>query len=143
MDWRNRLKKKHLEHVKRTAPGFFDASGGYEMKVQPYTDKDRQGLFRCVMDWINFSGGEARETKRGYVRKVGGKMVWIHSPAQKETCDIQGVYKSQTLEIHVQHRQDLKVESVAAGYRVMISCFDHFLNFWKTYLVKSDEFEEV
>lgn len=54
--WQDELKALKLEYIRRTAPGFFEASGSYTMKIKPYSDKTTNGLTRCVLDFLIHSG---------------------------------------------------------------------------------------
>ncbi len=70
MGWKAELKALKYEHIKRTAPAFFEMSGGYEMKLMPYRDDTANGLTKCITDYINFSGGNAnRINVQGQPRK--------------------------------------------------------------------------
>jgi hypothetical protein len=137
MNWQKQLKKMYLDHMKLTSPGFFEMSGGYRLKVKPYSDKNRNGLIRCVIDWIIFSGGTARQTNKGRFIKSGGKMVWIHATGRKPTCDILGVYKSNEIEVIISHQEDTISENIAGGWRMRVGSFDAFLDWWQEYILKS------
>lgn len=64
MNWKDELKKLHLAHIEKTAPGFFKASGGYDMKIKPYSDTNTNGLTRCVIDFLTYKGHYAIRTNR-------------------------------------------------------------------------------
>ena len=58
-NWKPLLKRMKLDSIKQKAPGFFELSGGYEMKVKPYCDNTANDLTKTIIDFINFSGGDA------------------------------------------------------------------------------------
>lgn len=142
MDWRKKLKQMYLDHVKATAPGFFEMSGRDRLKVKPYTDKNRNGLIRCVIDWINYSGGTAKKTNKGSFIKVRDKMVWMNARGKMPTCDILGVYKSKAIEISVVGCSEAKYEEIAGGWRLVINSFTSFLEWWQERVIKSNEISQ-
>jgi len=108
MKWKDELKRLHLDHIKNTSPGFFAASGGYDMKIKPYTDTNTNGLTRCVIDFLTYKGHYAIRTNRqGQARieripiggtqqntsgkgvKYHGKVSYTKNPEAKAFTDIQ------------------------------------------------------
>lgn len=63
MDWKKTLKQLKYEYLKKTSPGFFEASGGYTMRLPAYSDDTVNGLKHAVLDFIKFMGGTASELK--------------------------------------------------------------------------------
>jgi hypothetical protein len=53
-NWKADLKRMKLDHIAKTAPGFFLASGGYSMEVAPYRDNTANSLSKAIMDWLRF-----------------------------------------------------------------------------------------
>ena len=139
MIWTQQLKRMKLDHIKATHPGYFDLSGGYSMKVKPYTDKTRNGLTRCVINWINFSGGSAKKTNKGSLRKIDGKMVWMNAPGRKPKADIIGVFKSKSIEIIISHGQVKHSEETPSGWSLIIGSFQDFLDWWNSEILKKIE----
>lgn len=131
MDWKKELKRLKLEHIQKTSPDFFRLSGGFKMMVKPYRDKRKQELARCILDWINFSGGEAMEIKKGSFRKIDNKMVWMNAPGKRSPADISAVYRSVNIEIIIQNEDPL-FEEIAGGWRLSINSFPTFLDWWES-----------
>ncbi|HVZ57177.1 MAG TPA: hypothetical protein VG870_11005 [Chitinophagaceae bacterium] len=102
MNWKQRLKKMKLDYMKDTVRAFFEASGGYSMKVRSYNEKTINGLSRAIIDWITFSGGVARV--------ANDRRPW--DPARKSQACIFGIFRSQELQIRVV-RDDVPQESSA------------------------------
>ena len=69
-DWKKELKYLKLEDIKSKSPGFFEQSGGYKMKVNPYSDNTANGLTKCIVDWLNFSGHYANRINTMGVARV-------------------------------------------------------------------------
>lgn len=83
-DWKKTLRKMKLDSIKEKAPGFFELSGGYEMKTKTYRGDTANGLTNAIIDFIIFSGGDAnRVNTQGQMRKINGRMVWTHGSTRK------------------------------------------------------------
>lgn len=129
-----------LEYVKKTAPGFFELSGGYSMKVKPYKDDTSNGLTRCIIDWITFKGGSAtRISSQGQYRIVNGTFQWTKGSTRKGVADIHAIFRGRHISIEVkigrdqmseaQHREQEKVIAAGGLYFVaknMISFIEWF-----------------
>jgi len=86
-EWKQALIKLYLDHQARETPGAFKASGGYDQKINKYTDTNTNGLTRCVKDFLEFKGhycirtgrqGQARIERvpvGGTQRTIGGRGV--------------------------------------------------------------------
>jgi hypothetical protein len=111
MEWKQRLKRMHHESIKSKSPGFFEASGGYSMKIKPYNDTTSNGLTKCIIDWINYSGGHAiRVNTQGQVRKervqlafgnYRDNITFTPSTTPKGTSDIKATMQGKSLNIEV------------------------------------------
>jgi hypothetical protein len=116
MDWKKSLKTLKLEHIKRKSPGFFEASGGYSMKLKPYNDTTSNGLTKSIIDWIIYSGWDAnRINRQGQVRKerielafgnYRDKITYAPSTTRKGTADIHAVVKGRHISIEVKIGRD-------------------------------------
>lgn len=96
-----------LEHVKKTAPGFFDLSGGYAMKTKPYRDDTANGLTRSIIDWITFNGGSAaRISSQGQMRVIRGIKKWTKGSTRKGVADIHAVHNGRHISIEVKIGKD-------------------------------------
>lgn len=62
--WKEELIFLHLEDIRTKAPGFFKASGGYSMKIKPYSDTNTNALTRCVKDFLTYKGHYVIRTAR-------------------------------------------------------------------------------
>ena len=109
--WKLDMKRMKLDSIKSKAPGFFDLSGGYDMKVKPYTDSTANGLVKAILDFINFSGGHASLLKTKIEeRKIKGKSIWMHASTSKEKVDIQATFNDRDISIKVRIGKDQQIE---------------------------------
>ncbi|MEJ7738529.1 MAG: hypothetical protein WKF97_13950 [Chitinophagaceae bacterium] len=101
------MKQLKLEHLRATAPGFFEASGGYTMQVKPYTDKTSNGLAKAIIDFINFNGGDAnRINTTGTMRKIKGEMKWTHGGTRRGTADVHAIVNGRHVSIEIKIGND-------------------------------------
>lgn len=106
-NWKPLLKRMKLDSIKEKTPGFFDLSGGYTMKVKPYSDTTANGLTNTIIDFIIFSGGDAnRINTQGQLRKIKGCMTWTHGSTRKGTADIHAIYKGRHISIEIKAGND-------------------------------------
>lgn len=119
-NWKQLLKQMKLENIKENAPGFFDLSGGYEMKVKPYRDAKANDLTKSIIDFINFSGGDANRINcQGQVRKINGRMVWTHGATRKGSADIHAIFKGRHISIEIKIGKDKQsVDQIKEAERV-------------------------
>lgn len=114
--WKVELKQMKLESIKAISPGFFEQSGGYSMKVNPYKDTTANGLTKCIVDYINFSGGCAnRINTQGQVRKEKVQLAFGNvrelvrftpSTTNRGTADVHAVFKGRHISIEVKIGRD-------------------------------------
>ncbi|MEJ7821484.1 MAG: hypothetical protein WKF85_04135 [Chitinophagaceae bacterium] len=114
--WKAELKALKYEHIKSTSPGFFEMSGGYQMKLMPYRDDTANGLTKCIIDYINFKGGYAnRINTMGVARKerinlafgnYRDNITYTPSTTNKGTADIKATIRGQSLDIEVKIGRD-------------------------------------
>lgn len=146
-NWKKTLKQMKLGSIKQKAPGFFELSGGYEMKVKPYRDTTANDLTKSIIDFINFSGGDAnRISCQGQVRKINGRMVWTHGNTRKGTADIHAIYRGRALSIEVKIGRDklsdaqkLEAERIndAGGLYFIAKDFPSFIEWWEENITKN------
>lgn len=140
--WKALLKRMKLEHIKVTAPGFFELSGGYNYKPKPYTDATANGLTAAIEDFINFTGhGEASRTNStGMPRIVNGEVRWTKGNTRNGMADIRGTYKGRSLSIEIKigadRQSDAQIKeqeriTKAGGIYWVCKSFSHFLELWK------------
>lgn len=106
-NWKPLLKKMKLDSIKDKAPGFFELSGGYEMKVKPYSDKNANSLTTAIIDFIIFSGGDAnRINTQGQLRKIRGEMKWTHGSTRRGTADVHAIFQGRHISIEIKIGND-------------------------------------
>jgi hypothetical protein len=147
------LKQLKLDHIKKTAPGFFEASGGYAMAVKPYSDDTANGLTRCIEDFINHSGGYCnRVSTTGTMRKIGGQMKWTKGNSNTGAPDLRFIYQSRSGDVEVKigrdklsQAQERELQRIkdAGGLAFVAKDFDSFLNWWKEVGFEVPEFETI
>jgi hypothetical protein len=125
MNWKQQMKELKLEHLKNTAPGFFEASGGRTMKVNSYSDNKRATLRKSICDFIQFHGGHATPIQ-GQTRKVDGKLQRTWSTDRKLKADIHCIIKGRYVSVEIQistekandgqHKEATEVRSAGGLY---------------------------
>jgi hypothetical protein len=142
----DKLKELALEESRRRSPNFPE----YARVIHKYTDKTANGLTKCIIDYIKFSGGYAErisvtgryidnskvvEDVIGRKRKIGSGQ-YIPSSMQKGSADISAVVKSKTVKIEVKIGKDSQSEDQkkyqsdierAGGYYIIVRDFADFL----------------
>lgn len=140
MTWKQQLKELKLKHIEKTAPGFYEASGGATMKVAPYNDNTANGLTKAICDYITFNGGSAtRINTQGQMRKIKGEMKWTKSSTRKGTADIHAVIAGQHVSIEVKVGKDRVSDEQnnerdkivnAGGVYLIASSMEQFLHWY-------------
>jgi hypothetical protein len=141
-NWKQLLKRLKLDHIKRTAPGFFEASGGYSMKVQPYDDRTSNGLTKCIIDFITHLGGYAnRISTTGTMRKINGQVKWTAGNSNKGAPDVRAIFQGRSMDIEIKIAKDrlseaqvreLKRIKEAGGLAFVAKDFPSFLEWWQS-----------
>ncbi|HRO47689.1 hypothetical protein [Agriterribacter sp.] len=120
MNWQKQLKELKYSHLERTAPAFFKASGGRTMKLKPYSDKTANGLTRCIIDFLTFSGWQAEritntgrmiDRRRTYTDVLGrkkqiGGMEWAKGTGTAGTADLSATIAGRSVKIEVKIGRD-------------------------------------
>jgi hypothetical protein len=139
------LKQLKLDYIKRAAPGFFEASGGYEMGVKPYKDDTANGLTRCCEDFINHLpngiGEASRINSTGTPRKMAsGEIRWSKSNTRKGLADIRATVQGRSISIEIKIGPDKQSEAQkkeeeritrSGGIYWVVKSFAHFLEQWE------------
>ncbi|MEO6141104.1 MAG: VRR-NUC domain-containing protein [Ginsengibacter sp.] len=130
-----------LESIKQKAPGFFELSGGFEMKTRPYKDNSANELTKSIIDFIIFSGGDAnRINTQGQMRKIDDRMVWTNGSTRKGTADIHAIYQGRAISIEVKIGRDKLSENQkkeaeriqrAGGLYFVATDMISFLEWWQ------------
>jgi hypothetical protein len=143
MNWKQLLKELKLGYIARTAPGFFELSGGNKMHVKPYKDTTANGLTNCIEDFIKHIGGYAnRISTTGTLRKVNGEMKWTKGNSNKGAADIRILFCGRSIDVEVkigadkpseaQIKEQQRIES-AGGLYYIAKDFPSFLEWWLSY----------
>lgn len=140
-NWKKELRSMKLESIKQKSPGFFELSGGYKMKTNPYNDLTANNLTKAIIDFINFSGGDAnRINTQGQKRKINGRELWTYGGTRKGTADIHGIYRGRAISIEIKIGRDKPSEAQlkeaervrgAGGLYFIARDMPSFLEFWK------------
>jgi hypothetical protein len=140
-NWPKLLKRLKLDHIKRTAPGFFELSGGFAMKVKPYQDRTANGLTACIIDFITHLGGYANRINcTGIPRMSNGELKWTSSGSNKGTPDIRFLFQGRSGDIEVKigadrlspaQEKELEKITQAGGLVFIAKDFPSFLTWWK------------
>jgi hypothetical protein len=102
MKWQKLLKQLKLEYIKRTAPGFFEMSGGYSMGIRPYKDNTANELTRCIEDFIQHLNGYCnRISTTGMMRKINGVMKWTKGNTNKGAFDLRFLYMGKSGDVEI------------------------------------------
>jgi hypothetical protein len=157
-NWKDLLRLLKLRHMELSTPSAFIASGGYTMKVKGYTDKDANGLTRCIEDYINFLpdglGQATRMNSTGVPRQMNnGEIKWSKSNTRKGVADIIGSYKGRFLSIEVKIGRDVQSEAQikeqarieqTGGLYFIAKDFPSFLLWWEQqgFPIPKNEFSE-
>lgn len=154
-DWKAMMRKLKLENIKASTPNAFEASGGYDMIIDAYTDKTTNGLTRAILDFLNFSGhwasrvntqGQARVQKIPRYSLISGKVeytdkvTWTKSTTRKGTPDISAIVHGRAVKIEIkvgadtmredQLREQVRIENAGGLYHTATS-FPSFLHWFK------------
>ena len=140
-NWKPLLKRMKLDSIKQKSQGFFELSGGYEMKVKPYRDNTANELTNAIIDFIIFSVGDAnRINTQGQLRKIKGEMKWTHGGTRRGTADIHAIFQGRHISIEIkigndrQSNQQMKeAERItrACGLYYVAKNMESFLEWWK------------
>ncbi len=151
MNWKKEMKElKHL-HLHKTAPKFYEASGGRDMNVKAYKDTTSNALTNCIIDYINFKGGYAnRINTMGVARKerinlafgnYRDKITYTPSTTNKGTADIKATIQGRSLDIEVKIGPDKLSDhqikereriTKAGGLYFVAKDMESFVQFYKT-----------
>lgn len=132
--WQEALKRLKLADMEKRYPTAFIASGGYNQRIKPYSDTTTNGLTRCLLDFLNFSGhwavrvnvqGQPRIKKIPrysiFTEKVeySEKVTYTKSMTAKGTPDIDSIIFGKAAKIEVKVGKDkIRNEQVEQGARI-------------------------
>jgi hypothetical protein len=133
-NWKNKLRLLKLEHIKRTTPAAFEASGGYSMKIPAYSDETSNGLTKAILDFLNFSGhwavrvntqGQARVRRIPKFNILSGrveqheKVQWTKGTTKRGTPDITAIVDGQGVQLEIKvGRDQIRDEQTEQGHRI-------------------------
>lgn len=119
--WKDEMKFLKLNSLKEKYPGAFMASGGWNQKIKPYTDKNTNGLTTCVKDFLTYHGhyairtnrqgqahveyipigGTAKNQMTGKGVKYNQKVKWTKNPEGKAFTDLQATINGLYIAIEI------------------------------------------
>lgn len=146
------LKRLKLEYIKKTAPGFFDLSGGHSMQIKPYDDRSANGLTNCISDFVKHLGGYCNRINTvGMVRKIHGRMVFTPGNGNKGAADLRILFGGRSFDVEVkikdrqseaQKKEQQRIQA-AGGIYVVCRSFEQFLNYWQEWSLTIPEFQPI
>jgi len=121
-----------------------------------YTDKTANGLTRCVVDWINFNGGQAERISTtgrvisniqtvsdvmGIKRTIGSNK-YIKGTGTKGSADISAVIKGRAVKIEVKMKDKQSPHQIkyqqsienAGGQYWLVHDFDEFMFHYESFM---------
>lgn len=137
--WKQMMRKLKLDHIRASTPHAFEASGSYDMIIKPYTDRTANGLTRCIIDFLTFSGHYAnRIGTQGQVRvqevprynllsgkvETMQKVSWTKGTTRKGTPDIDAVINGRAVKIEVKIGDDIMSEHQEKEQRKILAAGD-------------------
>ncbi len=114
------LKSLHIESSRLKYPTLPD----FARATPKYTDKNANGLTKCIIDWIELNGYQAErisssgryiDNRESYTDSVGfrrtiGSGKWIPGSTTKGTADISATIKGRSVKIEVKIGKDRQSE---------------------------------
>jgi hypothetical protein len=142
-NWKQLLKDLKLEWLRKNHKDFFEASGGYSMKIKKYDDRTANGLTNCIQDFCKHIGAYSnRISTTGQMRKIGGRMTWTKGNSNKGAADVRILFNGRSVDVEIkigkdrmseaQYKEKQRVENAGGLYFVARS-FPGFLEFWLSY----------
>ena len=139
-NWKQLLKDLKLEWLCKNHNAFFELSGGYRMKIKPYSDRTANGLTNCIEDFVKHIGGYSnRINTTGTMRKINGCMTWTKGNSNKGAADVRILFNGKSIDVEVkigrdilsaaQYREWLRIEQ-AGGLYCVAKDFPSFLEWW-------------
>ncbi len=107
--------------------------------IRQYSDRTANGLTRCIIDFIRFSGRRIVTDVLGY-RRVIGSMKWIPGTGTRGTADISAIYLGKSVKIEVKIDRDRQSaaqkeyqQSIEAsgGIYLIARSFNEFYQDWQ------------
>jgi len=146
------LKKLYLQDHRRRYPNLPESA-----RITPrYTDKNANGLTRCIIDFIELQGYQAERIANmgrpvdeskiftdilGNQRRIGG-VKWIPGQGTNGTSDISAIIAGRSVKIEVkmkdqqseaQRKYQAAIER-AGGVYLIVRNFDEFVKWYKEFI---------
>jgi hypothetical protein len=124
----------------------------YARSIRNYSDKTANGLTKCGIDWLRFSGWQAERINcTGKMvdntkiitdvlgdRRSIGSVKWLPTSGQKGTADISAVIRGRAVKIEVKMKDRQSPDQIeyqrqieqSGGLYWLVRSFDEFLNFY-------------
>lgn len=149
------LQSLYVSYMKRKHP----TAPSHILPMRKYSDKTANGLTKCIIDFINFSGGQAERintmgrmidnTKTvtdvvGIKRNIGTKK-YIPTTGVKGSADISATIRGRSVKIEVKIGKDRQSENqkkyeesitAAGGVYIIAKDFDSFIDWFNNFLKK-------
>lgn len=151
----NRKNLQQLEkiYIKRKYPNVPD----HAYPATKYDDSTANGLTKCIIDFLKFSGWQAERISNmgrvidnrkkvtnvtGKIREIGS-VKWIPGSGTKGTADISATIRGRSVKIEVKIGRDRQSEAQiayqanveqAGGVYVIARNFDDFLNWYNEFI---------
>lgn len=113
----------------------------YAVPTPKYTDKTANGLTRCIIDFLKYSGCQAeRISNTGRVLKQPHGIKWIPGTGTKGSADISATIKGRSVKIEVKIGRDRQSDAQkeyqavverAGGVYYIARSWDEFIGWYK------------
>lgn len=150
---KKRLVELYLADNRERYPSFPE----HARPIRKYTEKGANALTKCVIDWINFSGGQAEristtgrpidKTKTstdviGRQRTIGS-VEWIPGTGTKGSADISATIYGRSIKIEIKYGKDKQSDyqkkyeqniTKAGGVYLIVKNMDSFIDWYDNFV---------
>jgi len=146
------LKALALEHSRQKYPNLPE----HARVIRKYSDKTANGLTKCVIDYLTFSGYQAErisstgryiDNRQTFTDVIGrtriiGSGKWIPGSSTKGTADISATVKGRSVKIEVKIGKDRQSDAQkdyqaqiekAGGVYIIVKSFNDFISWYKSF----------
>lgn len=148
------LKDLALVHSRQKYPNLPE----HARVIRKYSDKTSNGLTKCVIDYLTFSGYQAErisstgryiDNRETYTDVIGrtriiGSGKWIPGSSTKGTADISATVMGRSVKIEVKIGNDRQSDAQkdyqaaiekAGGIYIIVKSFNDFITWYKSFVV--------
>lgn len=153
---KKRLTELYLKDSREKHPNFPE----HARPIRKYTERGANALTKCVIDWINFSGGQAERISTtgrpidntkivtdviGRQRTVGS-VEWIKGTGTKGSADISATINGISVKIEIKYGKDRqsddqekyeKAIEKAGGVYLIVRNFDDFVSWYDNFIERT------